>query len=147
MNYDFNSFVRKEWIIFLLSCIIGILSHPLVDYLFESGLLFSESHKKSAERIFAVTGFLLILIFFLSYKKEELNILSEVDVKEKIIFWSFFLFFILIFSFVKIIIERKGISFAYITVVLINSGLLSILLLSLLYKSCSPTKSDSNYNS
>lgn len=133
IDYNFNKYVWKNWYMFLLSCITGILSHILLDYFFESGLVFS-SNNKLYEMIFAFAGFIFILLYLFFYSKVDLIQLSIITAGEKIFFWTIFFFLTIIFSLLKIFFLEKNLSFSYILVDIISSGIISILLLSLFYK-------------
>lgn len=139
LRFDFLSYLRKNWPVFIISCVIGIASHLLLDFFFENEKIFSELNiyylenfgikfNILIERIFSAAAFIPLIIFVLRYKKKDDEYVSE-SIKEKIKFWGEVLGLALALLSIRIFFENEKPDIPYFIVASIGSGIAGFLII------------------
>lgn len=145
-----SSLYRKRGLVFLFSSILGIISHLVLDEtLHPTGIKFGISEnwlnevllKGSLniqryillERILSAF-LLLVVLYFLVTVKNDQPAKSTISAKQKWWFWTTIFLSWLIFTFYKVETSDFSISLNSIAVTMTSAFLLSILLISVIFK-------------
>ncbi|GEM_PF-2400028 len=147
VRFNFVRYLHYHWFIFLLSCVIGILSHLFLDYIFDNQAavrdiisfaspknlfaLISVRTMRIAEHLFSLFAFIFLIYYFYKNKEYKTKDYQPIPSKNKWWFWLRIIFLTTAITIIRIetsvYIFRAG---AVITVI-ISGIMISLFVISL----------------
>ncbi|MFD2999442.1 DUF4184 family protein [Pontibacter toksunensis] len=142
LPYDFLSYLKRHWFLFLVSSVAGILSHLFWDdftkpdgfvYYISPSFFSQKIHigpvvtplHMLIERAGSVLG-LLFLIWVIWRKKQPSLTFTPFSLRRKVVFWLSLFVSAAIVTAVKLLLDKEGDSISYYVVVLTSAGVLSL---------------------